>query len=30
MTKDIKGRACNREELAQQCKSEAIIMRPVR
>ena len=30
LTKDIKGRACNREELAHQCKSDAVIMRPVR
>lgn len=30
LTKDIKGRACNREELSQQCRSDAIIMRPVR
>ena len=30
LTKDIKGRACNREELAQQCKSDAVVMRPVR
>ena len=30
LTKDVKGRACNREELAQQCKADAVIMRPVR
>jgi len=30
LTKDLQGRACNREELAHQCRSDAIIMRPVR
>ena len=30
LTTDIKGRPCNREELAQQCRSESVIMRPVR
>ena len=30
LTKDIKGRVCNGEELSQQCRSDAVIMRPVR
>ncbi len=30
LTKDVKGRACNADELSQQCKSDAVIMRPVR
>lgn len=30
LTKDIKGRACNADELSQQCKADAVIMRPVR
>ena len=30
LTKDIQGRPCNREELAHQCRSDAVIMRPVR
>jgi len=30
LTKDIKGRACNQEELSQECNSDSIIMRPVR
>jgi len=30
LTKDLAGRACNREEQAHQCRSNAVVMRPVR
>ena len=30
LTKDLEGRACNREELAHECRSNAVVMRPVR
>ena len=30
LTKQLEGRACNREELAHQCKSDSVLMRPVR
>lgn len=30
LTKDLSGRPCNREELSHECRSESIIMRPVR
>jgi ribonuclease T2 len=30
LTKEVAGRPCNREELAHECRSEAVLMRPVR
>jgi ribonuclease T2 len=30
LTKDLAGRACNREEQSRQCRSNAVVMRPVR
>jgi ribonuclease T2 len=30
LTKDLEGRACNREELSKECRSDSVLMRPVR
>ena len=30
LTKDLEGRACNREELSKECRSGSVLMRPVR